>query len=342
MTRLLRLHLFALLLIGSLFTAGAALAQDDINPDANPTFGGRTVTAGQMAPDPLIITILSGGPVDASTLNLGTGCAGYINGVPDYQLTWEGVSRALRIFYISEGDTTLVVRTPSGKYSCNDDFEDLNPLVLLPNPEVGEYDIWVGSYVQNEYLGGYLMFTEQESSPLNIISPLIGTAGPVGMGESANNPTPSAEQAGSIEGVQSFPGLSNLHVNTRVSYAQTPPVGGEHNPVWLNCGIYDQPVRNENAVHSLEHGAVWITYDPALDPAQVEILREVTRGGTHRLLSPFAGLPAPVVISSWGYQLQLESANDPRLLQFVAQFEQGPTTPELGATCAGGIGSPLP
>src|SRR6478735_10459810 len=66
-----------------------------------------------------------------------------------------------------------------------------------------------------------------------------------------------------IEGVETFDNESQ-HVEGVVDYPQTPPAGGAHNPAWLNCGVYTEPVPNENAVHSLEHGAIWVTYDPSM------------------------------------------------------------------------------
>ena len=53
----------------------------------------------------------------------------------------------------------------------------------------------------------------------------------------------------SLDAVQTFT-VEQAHVQTPVAYAQSPPAGGEHNPVWLNCGTNPSPVRNENAVHS--------------------------------------------------------------------------------------------
>ena len=76
----------------------------------------------------------------------------------------------------------------------------------------------------------------------------------------------------SLDAVQSYT-VKQGHVTTAVSYEQTPPAGGEHAPVWLNCGTYVKPVPNENAVHAMEHGAVWVTYRPDLPAAQVEQLR---------------------------------------------------------------------
>jgi hypothetical protein len=319
----------------------AVFAQDELDPDGTASYGGAPLEAGFL-PDPYVMTMLSGGPLDAAALALGSGCAGYINNVPDFRIVWSGQATSLRLFFLSEGDTTLVVRTPTGKYACNDDFDGLNPLVQLTNPDEGSYDIWVGSY-EEEYLPGYLMLSEGESSPLNIVSPLIAAAGASLVEPPHDHPeaTLVPQTGGDISGVQHFANLSQLHVEGRVNYPQTPPVGGEHAPVWLNCGIYDQPVPNENAVHSMEHGAVWITYDPLLPAGQVETLRALARGGTHRILSPYAGLPGRIVATAWGYQLQLDSADDPRLPLFIAQFEQGPTTPEPGATCAGGVGTPL-
>ena len=148
-------------------------------------------------------------------------------------------------------------------------------------------------------------------------------------------------QSADIAGIQYFSGLTAEHTPERVIYAQNPPVGGDHRPEFLNCGIYDQPVRNENAVHSLEHGVVWVTYQPDLPQSAVDKLRQMVRGHSHLLLSPYPDLPAPVVASAWGMQLQLPGADDSRLARFLKQYEQGPQTPERGAECSGGIGNPI-
>lgn len=140
--------------------------------------------------------------------------------------------------------------------------------------------------------------------------------------------------------VRSFKISDRKHVKGHVSYPQTPPVGGPHNPVWQNCFFYDKPVPNENAVHSLEHGAVWITFRPDLPRDQIDKLRELAESDSYLLVSPYPGLPAPVVASAWGKQLRLDAANDPRLEQFVRAFEQGSQAPEPGNPCIGGTGQP--
>lgn len=144
-----------------------------------------------------------------------------------------------------------------------------------------------------------------------------------------------------LSSVQQFSDLSRDHVIQNVTYPQTPPVGGPHNAIWQNCGIYDKPVQNEHAVHSLEHGAVWITYQPDLPADQVEKLRSLIQGHSYALLSPYPNLPSKIVISAWGLQLKVDSAADPRLPAFIAKYEQGSQTPEPGALCRGGVGDPI-
>ncbi len=145
---------------------------------------------------------------------------------------------------------------------------------------------------------------------------------------------------GNIPGVVTYSNLSRQHVTTPVNYPQVPPVGGAHNPVWQNCGIYTQPIGNEHAVHSMEHGAVWITYQPTLSAQDVSQLTTLASGHSYVLLSPYPNLPSPVVISAWGVQLKVTSASDPRLAQFLKYYEQGPQTQEQGAACSGGTGTP--
>jgi hypothetical protein len=155
------------------------------------------------------------------------------------------------------------------------------------------------------------------------------------------NVSPSAQP---ISGVERFSDIPRDHVTGPQTYAQFPPVGGLHNPVWQNCGVYDQPVPSEFAVHSMEHGAVWITYRPELTDDQVQALRAVARGKDYVLLSPWSAdppLPSPIVASAWGLQLELDSAADPRLAEFARRYANGPQTPERMAACTGGVGTPL-
>lgn len=142
-----------------------------------------------------------------------------------------------------------------------------------------------------------------------------------------------------LTGVQSF-SEKHAHVKGKVAYPQTPPAGGDHSSLLLNCGIYTSPVPNENAVHDLEHGAVWITYRPDLPKADVTRLTAFATDKSYLDLSPFPGLPAPVVVSAWGKQLRLSGAADPRLEAFVKKYTQGPQAPEPGAPCSGGVGTP--
>ncbi len=147
------------------------------------------------------------------------------------------------------------------------------------------------------------------------------------------------DKAGSTapSGVRSYSSLSRTHTDELVNYPQSPPVGGPHNPAWQDCGFYSEPVRIENAVHSMEHGAAWITYRGGLPAAQVEKIRNLA-DQSYVLASPYPNLPAPVVASAWGKQLRLDSAGDPSLDRFVNTYSQGPQTPEPGAACTGGIG----
>lgn len=131
------------------------------------------------------------------------------------------------------------------------------------------------------------------------------------------------------------------HVPGGVAYPQVPPVGGDHAPAWQNCGFYAEPVPTERAVHSLEHGAVWITYRPDLPGDQIRVLRALAGGNPYVLVSPWADppLPAPVVASAWGVQLGADNAADPGVAAFVARFANGPQSPEPGAACRGSAGT---
>lgn len=145
----------------------------------------------------------------------------------------------------------------------------------------------------------------------------------------------SGDEAATLDQVEEFKS-SRDHTDDDVDYPQTPPAGGEHDAEWLQCGVYEEPVRDENAVHSLEHGTVWITYDDdSVEDDEVEELADVLPD--KGILSPYDDLPAPVVVTVWDHQLRLDGADDPRLALFLEEYGDSHTAPEPMASCEGGV-----
>ncbi|MEV0439481.1 DUF3105 domain-containing protein [Streptomyces spectabilis] len=144
--------------------------------------------------------------------------------------------------------------------------------------------------------------------------------------------------AAPIEGEKSFKDLGRNHVTTPVDYKSSPAAGGDHNPVWMNCDgdLYDKEIDETNAVHSLEHGAVWVTYSDKADDSEVRALKARVEKTPYSLMSPYAEQSAPLTLSAWGKQLSVTSASDPRVNAFFDKYVQGAQTPEPGAACTGG------
>lgn len=133
--------------------------------------------------------------------------------------------------------------------------------------------------------------------------------------------------------------LGRNHVNKDVSYPMTPPVGGDHSQVWMNCegDVYKKEIPKVNAVHSLEHGAVWVTYNDKASDADVKKLAEKVGKTPYSLMSPVKDQSGALMLSAWGKQVTVDSAADPRVGQFFTKYVQGPQTPEPGAACTGGL-----
>ncbi|PVE13934.1 DUF3105 domain-containing protein [Streptomyces scopuliridis] len=135
--------------------------------------------------------------------------------------------------------------------------------------------------------------------------------------------------------------LGRNHVTEAVTYPMTPPVGGDHHQVWMNCqgDVYKEAVQDVNAVHSLEHGAVWVTYNDKASDADVKALGEKVEKTPYSFMSPVKNQAGALMLSAWGKQVTVDSATDPRVDQFFTKYVQGEQTPEPGAACTGGMGA---
>ncbi len=111
--------------------ASGAAAQERIN------------LAAGFLPDPVTRQIFSGGGRDASDIS--SGCVGNIAETPDIVLNFDSSGGRLAIGARSNGDTSLVINGPDGRWFCNDDTNGLNPALVWGRAPSGQYDIWVGA-----------------------------------------------------------------------------------------------------------------------------------------------------------------------------------------------------
>ncbi len=140
-------------------------------------------------------------------------------------------------------------------------------------------------------------------------------------------------------GIEVYPATTNRTVDGPIEYDRNPPTNGNHAPLWQNCGFYTEPIQDRHALHSMDHGVVWVTHRPDLPTQQVEVLR--TYGNeNYVIVSPYPGQDAPATVTSWRVQLELDSADDPRLEQFVDQFKISELAPLSGNRCTLGVGNP--
>lgn len=191
--------------------------------------------------------------------------------------------------------------------------------------------------------------TVSTPKPWGIIGAFVGVAvlaaGIIGYGAFASwqGTRPWADRLTNLSGVTDYQAqkpawLTNKHASGPLKYPVSPSVGGDHNGAWQNCtgDVYEEPIAAEHATHSLEHGAVWITYRPGLAAEQVSRLVERVRGINYTLMSPQPSQPTNVSLQAWGYQLGVDSADDSRIDEFlkIARVNAGL---EPGAACSGGI-----
>lgn len=166
---------------------------------------------------------------------------------------------------------------------------------------------------------------------LMLILPLVLSSAAVGCAGEREELDLTVADAGVV---RTFEVRDRLHVEGSVHYEQTPPVGGNHSSAWQRCGFYSEFIAPERGVHSLEHGAVWITYHPQLPSREVRRLRQLAGENDHVLVSRWDDtLAAPVVASAWGRQMRLLTATDPKLEEFIREFAGGRQAPEQGVPC---------
>ena len=171
------------------------------------------------------------------------------------------------------------------------------------------------------------------------VAVLLFAAGAIGYAVYQANSNAAPESASDIEGMEIAEyAAGQQHVRTDETYPESPPIGGPHDGYWADCdgAIYDQQIRSENALHSLEHGGVWITYNPdEISDDDLSLLSQYVQDQPYIMMSPYEGLSSLISLQSWNHQLFVDSIDDSRISDFIQVLRQNPEEyPEIGGTCS--------
>jgi serine protease Do/protease YdgD len=165
----------ALAAAGPSLAKGSSAAQPTAAATAAPTggSGGAFLTINPLAGfplDPFLVSAQGGGPLEAGAL--AQYCTGYIPANPTVTVDYEGKGDLLKVFFYSDGDTTLVIQMPDGKYVCSDDTSRLvlDPTVEIKKPALGRYNVWVGSAVAKDLVPGFLVFTARADTNASMLA----------------------------------------------------------------------------------------------------------------------------------------------------------------------------
>ena len=137
----------------------AANAPVDPPDETLPATLGEIDLATGFTPDPFVVDIVAGGPLNASAV--GGSCVGFIAEAADIAVNFVAGELPLILAVVADADTTLVVRDPNGNWICDDDTGgDLNPYIDIANPVTGQYLIWIGTYSAGVFRDAELLISE--------------------------------------------------------------------------------------------------------------------------------------------------------------------------------------
>ena len=140
--------------------------------------------------------------------------------------------------------------------------------------------------------------------------------------------------------VPGAPPITRLHADGEIDYTgySNPPTYGDHHgfdpqDVDVNPGITPRPTGvytteqpEEDLIHNLEHGHVWITYNPNLISASdLAALEQLVRdgspnpngGGVGVILTPRAANDSTIALASWAHLLTLDNFDPATIRNFV-------------------------
>lgn len=144
------------------------------------------------------------------------------------------------------------------------------------------------------------------------------------------------------ESVEIMEVIDHFPDRAEIEYSTNPPTSGSHYAQGMPAGFYDEdspevtglPYPEGHLVHNLEHGYVIIWYNCGVldDAGCAELISEIkalmAEESDKVIAFPWHDMDEPVVVTSWGQMLRMETFDGEAVLNFIQINRSHPRAPE--------------
>ncbi len=99
-------------------------------------------------------------------------------------------------------------------------------------------------------------------------------------------------------------------------YNSNPPTSGWHYAQPANWGVYQTELPDEQVIHNLEHGGIWISYTE-IDDATKAALEKIAKSNSKIIVTPRSKNDAPIVLASWGRLQEFQTLDEQAIRAFI-------------------------
>lgn len=119
---------------------------------------------------------------------------------------------------------------------------------------------------------------------------------------------------------ETFPILGQEHIAvgaTHPAYNSNPPTSGSHYAQPADWGVYQKELPDEQAIHNLEHGGIWISYKDIDEKTKSDLEAIGKRYSGSVIVTPRSANDAKIVLASWGRLEKLENFDETKIVDFI-------------------------
>lgn len=125
---------------------------------------------------------------------------------------------------------------------------------------------------------------------------------------------PERERPGEAFDIQ---GQTHIAVGaTHPAYNSNPPSSGSHYAQPATWGVHDTELPDEQIIHNLEHGGIWISYK-GINATTTAALAEIAQSQSKIIMEPRANNDAPIILVSWGRVQKFQTYDEQAILAFI-------------------------